>query len=92
MGISSTAEIEVFRRTGDTLLSYRAALYLGIGVSGLGVLCSFVFIYQQLKESKQIKEQEKMGEIDQENHESTLRPTTDKSDLTEQALDISISN
>lgn len=92
LGISSTAEIEVFRRTGDTLLSYRAALYLGIGVSGLGVLCSFVFIYQQLKESKQIKEQEKMGEIDQENHESTLRPTTDKSDLTEQALDISISN
>jgi DHA2 family multidrug resistance protein-like MFS transporter len=79
LGISSTAEIEVFRRTGNTLLSYRAALYLGIGVSGLGVLCSFVFIYQHLRESKQFKE-EKMGEVEQED---PLRPTIDKNDLNE---------
>ncbi|EMG50383.1 AMF1 Low affinity ammonium transporter [Candida maltosa Xu316] len=47
LGMSSTVEIEIVKKTGDELFGYRAGLYFGIGVAGLGVFCSLVFIFIQ---------------------------------------------
>lgn len=47
LGIASTVEIQTMKHSGNILQSYRAALYLGIGVAGLGVLFSVVFIISQ---------------------------------------------
>lgn len=77
LGVSSTAEIEIYRRFGNVLLSYRAALYVGIGVSGLGVLVSFVFVILQMrqtmpdpKDAKHAIEPQKQG-----NHEEKTERT-----------------
>lgn len=47
LAMSSCVEIEIMKRTNDQLLSYRSGLYFGIGVAGLGVLCSVMFIFIQ---------------------------------------------
>lgn len=47
LGVSSTVEIEVYKKTNDTLKSYRAPEYFGIGVSALAVLVSIIFIITQ---------------------------------------------
>lgn len=44
LAISSTVEVEVLKNTGNELQSYRAATYFGIGISGLAVLVSIVFV------------------------------------------------
>ncbi|RCK65895.1 hypothetical protein Cantr_01483 [Candida viswanathii] len=52
LAISSCVEIEIMKNTHDQLLSYRAGLYFGIGVAGLGVLCSVIFIFIQKDDGK----------------------------------------
>lgn len=44
LAAASTVEIEVHKKTHDTLQSYRGAMYLGIGVSGLAVVFAIVFM------------------------------------------------
>lgn len=47
LGIASAVEAETLHRVHDELRSYRAAEYFGIGVAGLAVVCSVVFIIVQ---------------------------------------------
>lgn len=44
LAMSSTVEIRTLDITGDTLLSYRAAAYMGIGIAGLAVVVALIFI------------------------------------------------
>lgn len=44
LAISSTVELQILAKSGSTLDSYRAAAYFGVGVAGLAVLFSLVFI------------------------------------------------
>lgn len=44
LAVSSSAEIEVFNRNGNTLLSYRAAIYVGVGVAALAVVAAVGYI------------------------------------------------
>lgn len=56
LGISSTAEIESIKRHGDILRSYRAAVYLGIGVAAVGVACAIVFVILQKRGSRELEQ------------------------------------
>jgi len=47
LGIASTVEIETMQQYHSTLKSYRAAIYMGIGVAFLGVLFAIIFIIAQ---------------------------------------------
>lgn len=49
LAISSTVEVEVKEKTGDTLRSYRSAVYLGVGISALAVMASVVLIITEHK-------------------------------------------
>lgn len=51
LAVSSTIEIEVKEKTGDTLKSYRSAIYLGAGIAGLAVLFAVVFIFAEHSEA-----------------------------------------
>lgn len=44
LGYAATADVKVFASTGDSLKAYRAAMYVGIGFSGVGVLLAFVLL------------------------------------------------
>lgn len=44
LAMSSTVEIQTLEHTGSVLESYRGAAYLGIGISGLAVVFSVVFV------------------------------------------------
>lgn len=54
LGIATTVESEVMHRVNDELQSYRGGIYFGIGVSGLAVLMSVVFIFVQHSEDPTI--------------------------------------
>lgn len=47
LALSNIIQINVHSSTKDLLQSYRAALYFGIGISGLGVMVSILFICLQ---------------------------------------------
>lgn len=47
LGIAGTVEVHVNRGGQDVLRGYRGAWYAAIGLSGLGVLLSFVFIFNE---------------------------------------------
>lgn len=47
LGIASTVEIQTMQHHHNTLKSYRAAIYMGIGVAFLGVLFAIIFIVAQ---------------------------------------------
>lgn len=47
LGIGSTIEVETMLKVQDLWRSYQAALFFGIGVSGLGVVFAIVFIIIQ---------------------------------------------
>ncbi|KAK6455226.1 major facilitator superfamily domain-containing protein [Scheffersomyces xylosifermentans] len=49
LGMATTVEVETLKHA-SVLESYHAAIYLGIGVAGLGVLFSAVFIVLQLND------------------------------------------
>ncbi|KAM3121962.1 hypothetical protein CJJ07_005356 [Candidozyma auris] len=47
LAIASTVETEVYKETNDTLQSYRAAAYFGVGIAGLAVVISVIFIFTE---------------------------------------------
>lgn len=47
LAMGSTVETEILAKTHDTLHSYRAASYFGIGISGLAVVISVIFIFTE---------------------------------------------
>lgn len=56
LAISSTAEMEILEKTGNELQSYRAAVYFGVGISGLAVLTSIVFIITEHRNHKDVQD------------------------------------
>lgn len=56
LAMASTPETEVFTRTGSTLAGYRAAVYLGVGISGLAVAISVVFIILERGKGEKVRE------------------------------------
>lgn len=44
LGFAATAEVKVFAHTGDLLKSYHAAMYVGVGIAGLGCVLGVVLI------------------------------------------------
>ncbi|KAI5966463.1 ATR1 [Candida pseudojiufengensis] len=51
LGMSTCVEIETYKHNQDQLSSYRAGLYFATGIAGLGVICSFIFIFVQRKDA-----------------------------------------
>lgn len=74
LAVSSTVEMEVLRKTDDILQSYRAAIYLGIGLSGLAVVFSIVFIICELRETAE----ERAKEIEELEREVPSDPEEEK--------------
>lgn len=68
LGIASCVETEVMHKVDDELKSYRGGLYFGIGVAGLAVLMSVIFIFVQHRE-------EIMAESD---YQSEFEPASDE--------------
>ncbi|ODV80473.1 major facilitator superfamily MFS-1 [Suhomyces tanzawaensis NRRL Y-17324] len=75
LGIATTVELEVRSTQPDPtsidsiLKTYRAALYFGIGVAGLGVLFSLIFIYLQHDDT--------VGTIEEDEKLETSGPSID---------------
>lgn len=43
IGLGIAGTVEVYVRDGDVLKGFRAALYSGVGLSGLGILVAFTY-------------------------------------------------
>lgn len=48
LGMGTTVEAQVLKHGADTLKGYRSALYLGIGLGGIGFLFSFSYMVEDL--------------------------------------------
>ena len=48
LGMGTTVETQVLKHGADTLHGYRSALYLAIGLAGLGFLFSFSYMVEDL--------------------------------------------
>lgn len=44
LGFAGTAEVQVMKRTGDLLKSYRAAMYVGIGLAVVSIILSIILV------------------------------------------------
>ncbi|CAH6718310.1 uncharacterized transporter [[Candida] jaroonii] len=64
LGMSSSVEAGVKHSTHDTLKSYRASLYFGIGLSGLGLVISVIFLIWQLYVNDSVFTQEDPEKVD----------------------------
>lgn len=54
LGIAGTVEVQVSRDNQDMLRGFRGAWYAGIGLSGLGVVLSILFILSERGRQKQV--------------------------------------
>lgn len=52
LGISSTVEVEIHKKTDSTFQSYRAGIYFGVGVAVLGIFFSIAFLICQKNDIK----------------------------------------
>lgn len=52
LGISSTVEVEIHKKTDNTFQSYRAGIYFGVGVAVLGIFFSIAFLICQKNDIK----------------------------------------
>ncbi|SGZ52106.1 CIC11C00000004218 [Sungouiella intermedia] len=62
LAIGSTVEVQMYARTADYLKSYRATVYLGIGISAMAVLFSIVFIVTEHGKHHEQHHEEKSNE------------------------------
>jgi DHA2 family multidrug resistance protein-like MFS transporter len=67
LGIAGTAEGQIFAKTGDTLRSYRSAMYVGIGFSGLGVV--FAILLHLIQNSRRSKNEDDYEEEEEDDDE-----------------------
>jgi mannose/fructose/N-acetylgalactosamine-specific phosphotransferase system component IIC len=66
LGFASTVEVHTNnggRTFEDILLGYRAALYMGVGLAGLGVLVAIMFVFKRNRDQsgRQHSEKAKSG-------------------------------
>jgi hypothetical protein len=52
LGLGFAGTVEVHVANGDALRGYRGALYMGIGLSGLGLMLSLLFAYLRVIRAK----------------------------------------
>jgi MFS family permease len=64
LGFAGTIETHTNRGGEDLLRGFRGALYFGIGVAALGILCSVGFIVSHRRDSKRIEFEIKEGKTE----------------------------
>lgn len=70
LGIASNAEVQIFEKTSDTLKSYRAAMYVGIGFAVVSIILGSIMLFLQYYDSfKKNKLDSETPHIDQHDDE-----------------------